>query len=460
MFRRSTLQAALLATLAFEALPAAADDSAELRRIRDEIAALRQSYDARISELEARLKQAETQATQARAPVDQAAAQATQVATPPAPVASAASNAFNPDISLILAGRYASLSRDPERYRLTGFIPGGEIGPGKRGFSLGESELVVSANIDPRFYGALTLALTPDDEAEVEEAFVQTTALPHGLLVKAGRFFSGIGYLNEQHAHTWDFVDQPLAYQAFLGNQFGDDGMQLRWVAPTETFLELGAELGRGRNFPGSDRDRNGAGAQALYAHVGGDVGLSHSWRAGLSWLRSTPRDREYEDLDHGGVRNAFSGTSRLWLADFVWKWAPGGNARRSNFKLQGEYFRRKEDGDLVYDLRGAESPGAYASSQSGWYLQSVWQFQPAWRVGARVDRLDGGRVDFGANQASLAGSDYDPSRLSLMLDWAPSEFSRLRLQVARDKSRQGEPDNQLFLQYLMSLGAHGAHAF
>jgi hypothetical protein len=80
--------------------------------------------------------------------------------------------------------------------------------------------------------------------------------------------------------------------------------------------------------------------------------------------------------------------------------------------------------------------------------------------VGARVDRLDGGRVDFGANQASLAGSDYDPSRLSLMLDWAPSEFSRLRLQVARDKSRQGEPDNQLFLQYLMSLGAHGAHAF
>jgi hypothetical protein len=263
MFRRSTLQAALLATLAFEALPAAADDSAELRRIRDEIAALRQSYDARISELEARLKQAETQATQARAPVDQAAAQATQVAPPPAPVASAASNAFNPDISLILAGRYASLSRDPERYRLTGFIPGGEIGPGKRGFSLGESELVVSANIDPRFYGALTLALTPDDEAEVEEAFVQTTALPHGLLVKAGRFFSGIGYLNEQHAHTWDFVDQPLAYQAFLGNQFGDDGMQLRWVAPTETFLELGAELGRGRNFPGSDRDRNGAGAQA-----------------------------------------------------------------------------------------------------------------------------------------------------------------------------------------------------
>src|SRR2546430_8949286 len=61
---------------------------------------------------------------------------------------------------------------------------------------------------------------------------VQTCALP--ISVKAGRFFSGIGYLNPQHAHTWDFVDNPLAYQAMLGTQFGDDGVQLTWLAPTE----------------------------------------------------------------------------------------------------------------------------------------------------------------------------------------------------------------------------------
>ena len=38
--------------------------------------------------------------------------------------------------------------------------------------------------------------------------------------------------------------------------------------------------------------------------------------------------------------------------------------------------------------------------------------------------------------------------------------LSRLRLQVARDQSRHGEPDNQVWLQYVMSLGAHGAHKF
>ena len=46
------------------------------------------------------------------------------------------------------------------------------------------------------------------------------------------------------------------------------------------------------------------------------------------------------------------------------------------------------------------------------------------------------------------------------MVDWSPSEFSRLRLQFARDYSRMGATDNQMFLQYIMSLGAHGAHKF
>jgi hypothetical protein len=47
-----------------------------------------------------------------------------------------------------------------------------------------------------------------------------------------------------------------------------------------------------------------------------------------------------------------------------------------------------------------------------------------------------------------------------MMLDYSHSEFSRLRLQFARDKSRQGITDQQIFLQYIMSLGAHGAHKY
>jgi len=452
MFRRK-IMASGIALMLGAPLSTFAADNADIAQIRNEINALRQSYEARIVALEQRLQRAEALADKAESGVEHAATSA-----PPT-----AANAFNPAISLILSGTYANLSQDPADYRISGFIPGGEIGPGSRGLSLAVSELVVSANIDPNFYGHLTLALSPENTLGVEEAAIQATTLGHGLSVKAGRFYSGIGYLNEQHTHTWDFVDAPLAYKAFLGRQYGNDGVQLKWVAPTNTFLELGAEAGRGSNFPGSERNKNGVGSYALFAHLGDDVGTDHSWRAGLSWLHNTAKARMYDDLDSAGnpVSNALDGSSKLWLADFVWKWAPNGNATSRNFKLQGEYFRRQEQGDLTFDTAVTASSDRYTSTQSGWYLQGVYQFMPHWRVGLRADRLDSGTVNYGAiNSAYLSAPAYSPSRNSLMLDYAASEYSLVRLQLAQDKSRQGVTDNQLFLQYIMSLGAHGAHKF
>ncbi len=385
------------------------------------------------------------------------------LALSPCSSAWAADNSFNPAISLILSGTYAHLSQDPETWGLGGFQPtGGEVGPGSRSFSLGESELSLSANIDPNFYGRLTLALTPESEAEVEEGFIQTTALPHGLTLRAGRFFSTLGYLNNQHAHTWDFVDAPLVHQAFFGGQFKQEGAQLKWLAPLDQYLEFSAELGNGHNFPGNDRKRNGAGAVALSAHTGGDVGPSHNWRAGVSWLGTQATDREWEDTDlaDNTVTNAFTGRSRIVALDGVWKWAPNGNAKVTNFKLQGEVFRRVESGTVRYDIATTDAASRYRSSQSGWYLQGVYQFVPQWRVGLRHEQLDSGSVDYGDNASQLANADHQPQRSSLMLDWSSSEFSRVRLQLNSDRARPGVRDRQIFVQYQMSLGAHGAHSY
>ena len=99
--------------------------------------------------------------------------------------------------------------------------------------------------------------------------------------------------------------------------------------------------------------------------------------------------------------------------------------------------------------------------------MQGVYQFMPQWRAGLRFDKLYAGTLRYGLlDDATLSGADlsrllsYNPSRATAMLDWSPSEFSRLRVQVARDQSRPGITDNQLFIQYIMSMGAHGAHAF
>ena len=461
---RNTLCAMVLAVAWSAPLSVRAQD-AELAKIREEIRQMKEAYERRIEALEKRLQETEAKAGKAEDAANQAATQASS-----RPVGE---NALNPAISLIMQGTVARSSRDPARYQITGFAPsGGEVAPPGRGLRLAESELVVTANIDPYFRGQLIAALTPENQVEVEEAFIQTLALGRGFTLKGGRFLSGIGYQNEIHQHFWDFQDAPLAYKAFLGGRLNDDGVQLKWVAPTELFVELGTELGRGRVFPGTVRNKNGAGAWSLFGHLGGDLGASTAWRAGLSYLRTSPRDRTYDDVDSTGtgVSNSFSGTSRLWVLDGILKWAPNRNPTDQNFKLQGEYFRRTEDGSMTYDTL-AQSLGTqtdrYASRQSGWYAQGLYQFIPQWRVGYRHDRLNAGTASIGlVNAGARSAADfpilagYSPKRNMLMVDWSPTEFSRIRVQFARDYSRMGEPDNQVFVQYIMSLGAHGAHKF
>ena len=147
---------------------------------------------------------------------------------------------------------------------------------------------------------------------------------------------------------------------------------------------------------------------------------------------------------------------------DFIWKYSPNGNIRERYLKVQSEYFRQKQDGTLTYDITGADTPGSYTDIQSGWYLQSVYQFKPDWRTGLRYDRLNPGTANVGSTISGDVISNYGftPTRLTWMADYNPSEFSRIRLQLAHDNSRQGLPDNQIFVQYIMSMGAHGAHQY
>ena len=84
----------------------------------------------------------------------------------------------------------------------------------------------------------------------------------------------------------------------------------------------------------------------------------------------------------------------------------------------------------------------------------------PAWRFGARYYQLNSGNVTYGVNSAYLGGSSLDPWRYSLMIDYTPSEFSRFRLQWQQSRLPPELTDNQLFVQYILTLGAHGAHQY
>src|SRR5712672_73307 len=439
MYRKATMALAVSAALG---LPHAAKAQAQ-----DELRSLREQ----VRQLDRRVTDAEQAAIQASS-------------------RPASESAMNPAVSVILNGIYSNLSQDPTTFRINGFVPTlGDVGPGVRGLSLGESELAIAANIDHHFRGTLIASISPEDSIGVEEGYIQTLSLSYGFTIKAGRFFSGVGYQNQIHAHAWDFTDAPLANKVFLGNQLNEDGIQVKWVAPTSLYWDVGVEAGRGRQFPAGPaggRNKNGVGSGNIFTHVGGDFGTGTAWQTGLSYLSTSPQDRTFEDPP-GTTNNSFTGQSRLWVLDGILKWAPNYNPTYTNFKLQGEYFRRKENGDLTFDASGTAQTGGFTSAQSGFYLQGVYQFVPMWRVGYRYDRLNAGTtsnelVDSGA----LTGANfpilakYNPTRHTVMVDWSPSEFSRVRLQVASDKSRSDVTDKQVFLQYIVSLGAHGAHKF
>ena len=457
------LPVAALVALASAVPCAFAEAAADVAALRAELQNLKDDYATRVGALEARIEQLVS------APV--AAAPAEVAAMPRGAGSGSAASAFNPAVSVILAGNYLESSQDPGSWRIAGFMPsGGEVGPGERSFNVGESELALSASVDPYFSATMIAAIAGENEIGIEEAYFRTTSLPSGFTVKGGRFFSGVGYLNEVHGHAWDFADQPLVYQALMGNQLAQDGVQIKWLAPTDLFVEIGAETGDGQAFPGTRLSRNGMNGMALFAHVGGDLGTSASWRAGASWLDLRADDRTFEDVNEFGepVLDSFTGKSRTWGLDAVLKWAPTGNSAYQQLKVQAEYMSRREDGEFTFDAEGLGLADAYRSEQSGWYLQSVFQFRPRWRVGLRYDSLDSGNPRIALVDDGVLPPDAfplllpaDPERITVMFDWSPSEFSRLRAQYARDRARaDGSSDGQLWLQYLYGIGAHGAHKY
>ncbi|MGB5491059.1 MAG: hypothetical protein WBM76_09570 [Woeseiaceae bacterium] len=447
---RTPFGVALMALVILSCGAVQAQDS-ELDLLRAAVEELRTDYETRIAELERRLAVAEQNAVQA----SYAARQSTS-AQASAPSEASRSSAYNPAIGVIFQGQVWNFSEDPDTYAIQGFPLGGEAGLFDEGLGLGETELIFNANVDDKFSAYLTAALAVEDGegvVEIEEAWVEATALPAGLGAKFGRVFSGLGYLNAKHAHTWDFADQPLPYQAFLAGQYLDDGVQLRWLAPTDLYMEFGAEWLRGDRYPSAGAAKSGFGSYSLFAKFGGDVGTDSSWLAGISYLNSTAVERPSGDEDDPFL---FTGDSNLTAAEFVWKWAPDGNWKQRNLIVQAEYFWHDQQGD--YQLPGSGLL-PYDVDQTGWYAQAVYQPIPRWRVGGRIDGLasDNAGVLFDATE--LAAPDSDPRRYSIMADWSNSEFSRLRLQLTRDEAGLVD-DTQWGIQYIHSIGAHGAHTF
>jgi len=439
----------------FASAPVFADDISDLKT---ELIQMRLDYEHRITQLEQRLMQAEINSQQNKVSIANVDTQS---------VNQTAKNhsSFNPAISMVLNGQFSDYSGNTDDYELSGFSVQGEGGLAREGFSLGESEITLSASVDHLLFGQATIALHDHEgetEVGVEEAFIETLGLNNGMTVRAGRFFSPIGYLNEKHIHAWNFSDAPLIYRGLFGNQLGTDGVKLSYLLPTDLYAEIGGTVGNGDQYPGSG-EHSGIGDWLVYAKTGGDIGTNHSWQVGVSHWQAEPENRAYSGgHDHGGGGDdpvLFNGDTDISNVSLVYKWAPNGNFRQQNLTLLGEYFYLDEQGGLSNSAEQA----TYDGEQYGGFVEGIYQFSPQWRSGVRYDWL-GSKLSASDNElledADLDFSGFHPQRYSLMLEWLPSEFSRVRAQINHDKSSHNNDDTQLLLQYTVSIGAHGAHSF
>jgi hypothetical protein len=339
------------------------------------------------------------------------------------------------------------------------------LGQRPQGAGLGHSDLLARGPLGSQLSAQLNLAVHSevDDaqklEAGLEEAWVQTRSLPAGFQARLGRFSSQIGYLNEQHPHADDFVERPLLYRALLGGHWFDDGLRLNWTAPTPFYLMVGAEVFRGRQLvkeatPATQGHRPGA--YTLSAKVGGDLGESQSWQAGAAWLlnrrEAVVEDPEEEAGGEAGHEHEhahgakFSGRHTR-LFDLAWKWSPQGNNRQEQVKLLLEWAETRR-------------PNAFATAADRHRASSlalVWRFRPEWEVGLRSDWLR-------ASQPHEEG--FEPVRLrenAAMLAWKAGHAQTLRLQWTGQRRPVGLEEvasRSVQLQYVLSFGAHGAHAY
>jgi hypothetical protein len=377
---------------------------------------------------------------------------------------------FNPALSVIPEGLYYNDNRSGRALGLfsaaDGFAgsPEGEGRDLKRGLNLGETELTFSGAVDP-YFDVTAIASFSRDGVSVEEVYARTRRLPAGLAVKIGKFYSDIGYVNRQHPHQWDFVDQNLPYALLLGGALNDAGVQVTWLPKAPIYLQLGAEAFQGENAgvanalgPGFDAalsEKAGPRLFTGFAKISPDVGYSDALQLGVFGGRSLLHQEE-------SSLGLLEGTAWFAGTDWIYKHDAPGPFGKGDVVLQAEYIYREKKLDRVTAVDPSLLGKASTAKQDGFYVQGTWGFAPRFTASARYDT-----VGAFANEVDLDGlgpSDYKAShRLSAALAFNPTEFSRLRAQLSLgDAAIGGErvSFSQFFLQYQLSLGVHGAHNF
>ena len=347
----------------------------------------------------------------------------------------------------------------------------GDHDPIKRGFTLPNAEITFDGAVDPYFQGFASIVLKLDrnneTEIELEETYVQSTALPANLQLKAGQYFASFGRQNPQHPHAWAFVDQPL----ILSRAFGPDGLrsigaQLSWLAPTPFYTEVFMGVFDGEGGTGFSFRHPGEPDASGVPRFAGRATVDHPLRSARDLL-FVPRIAISTQLtDTQTLLAGFSAAlgpnepgpdsrTSIYGADIYWKWRPANATRGFPYvSWQAEALYRRFEA-AIDPLAPVPLP-AETLRDYGWYSQLLFGFAPRWNAGLRADWVNSNAGVFDSEDP-FRGRRH---RISPELTFFPSEFSKVRLQYNFDQGTLLGTARSIWMQLEFGIGAHAAHKF
>ncbi|MBI3792388.1 MAG: hypothetical protein HY275_16115 [Gemmatimonadetes bacterium] len=328
--------------------------------------------------------------------------------------------------------------------------------PDQTRFGVREVELAVQAVVDPYFRGDVFLGINDQEKISIEQAFLTTTALPWGLQAQLGRFLMPVGKQNTTHRHDLHTIEYPYALQRFLS----DDGLKGTGVSLSKIFSPFGfyqeiivTAVDRFGERP--DTLTASAPANQSLTGLGGSARLRNyvdfSEAANLEFSASVVTGRREQPLSgtFAGGLNAIALRQTVVGGDVTFRWKPLQQGLYQSLIVQGEFMQqlnqRPDASAVPAGLTYLGPTGDY----SGGYLFARWQLTQRLYLGGRYDNVE----DPTAGGARLEAE-------SAVLEWFPSEFSKLIAQIEHVAPPGAQPMNRLLLQATFAIGPHKPHPF
>ncbi|HZR80251.1 MAG TPA: TonB-dependent receptor [Candidatus Binatia bacterium] len=417
------------------------------------------------------------------------------------PVPGATLRLLEPSLDVLTVGGW-STADDAEIEQLEG----GAHDPKRRGFTFQQAELSLFGAVDPYFNGEAHFVFA-EDGVETEEAFATTTSLPWNLQLKAGYFLTSFGRINPVHPHAWPWIDQPVINtRLFGGDGLRSAGVQASWLLPLPFYSEL---------VIGAQNANNGGLTPSFFVPIG-DVTVGG--RPATTDAVADPADllyltRSATSLDVTDQLATLIGFSALfgpnstghdertyvYGTDLTVKWRPADNFRGFPFVVWQSEGMARDFSAAAFTAPPADDTGDAAASTAsrtalgfpaagaraavgrttraaaddggavdlpaatlrdwGFYSQLLWGFRYAWMAGVRYEYANSNGGNVPGAPSSLRDARH---RVSPLLIYDPTEFSRIRLQYNYDNAPflEHSQASSVWLGLEILFGTHPAHAY